>query len=50
MEYRVAAQQAVAADKGRSTLGRRSTSRGRAAVEMNEGRRAAPAVVLSTIT
>ena len=41
---------AVAADKGLSTLGRRSTSRGRAAFEMNEGRRAAPAVLLSTIT
>jgi hypothetical protein len=37
-------------DKGRSTLGRRSTSRGRAAHQMNEGRRAAPAVLLSTIT
>jgi hypothetical protein len=43
-------QHAVAADKGRSTLGRRSTSRGRAALQMNEGRRAAPAVLLSTIT
>ena len=31
-------------------FGRRSTSRGRAAFQMNEGRRAAPAVVLSTIT
>jgi hypothetical protein len=43
-------EHAVAADKGLSTLGRRSTSRGRAAFQMNEGRRAAPAVVLSTIT
>jgi hypothetical protein len=43
-------QHAVAADKGLSTLGRRSTSRGRAAFEMNEGRHAAPAVLLSTIT
>jgi hypothetical protein len=43
-------QHAVAADKGLSTLGQRSTSRGRAAFEMNEGRRAAPAVLLSTIT
>ena len=43
-------QHAVAADKGLSTLGRRSTSRGRAAFDMNEGRRAAPAVLLSTIT
>ena len=31
-------------------FGRCSTSRGRAAFEVNEGRRAAPAVVLSTIT
>jgi len=45
-----AAQQAVAADEGLSTLGRSSTSRGRAALQMNEGRRAAPAVLLSTIT
>ena len=36
--------------KGRSALGRSSTSRGRAAFEMNEGRRAAPAVLLSTFT
>ena len=41
---------AVATDKGLSPLGRRSTSRGRAAHQVNEGRRAAPAVVLSTIT
>ena len=46
----VAVQHAVAADKGLSTLGRRSTSRGRAALEMNGNRRAAPAVLLSTIT
>jgi hypothetical protein len=37
------------ADEGLSTLGRRSTSRSRAAHEMNEGRRAAPAVLLSSI-
>ena len=37
-------------DEGLSTLGRRSTSRGHAAHEMNRGRRAAPAVLLSTIT
>ena len=47
---RPAAEQAVAADVGLSTLGRRSTSRGRAAQQMNSGRRAAPAVLLSTIT
>ena len=45
-----AVQHAVAADKGLSTLGRRSTSRGRAAFQNFAGRRAAPAVVLSTIT
>jgi hypothetical protein len=44
-----AAQQAVAADEGLSTLDRWSTSRGRAAFEMNECRRATPAVLLSTI-
>ena len=38
------------ADEGRSTLLRRLRSRGRAALEVNEGRRAAPAVLLSTIT
>ena len=43
-------QPAVAADRGLSTLGRASTSRGRAAHEMNEGRRASPAVLPSTIT
>jgi TonB family protein len=43
-------QHADEADEGRSTLGRSSTSRGRAAHEMNGGRRAAPAVLLSTIT
>jgi hypothetical protein len=43
-------QHAVAADKGRSTLGRRSTSRGRVARQNIGGRRAAPAVLLSTIT
>ena len=43
-----AVEQAVAADEGLSTLGRSSTSRGRAAHEMNGGRRAAPAVLLST--
>jgi len=37
-------------DEGLSTLGRSSTSRGRAAHQMIEGRRAAPAVLLSTIT
>jgi hypothetical protein len=42
-------EHAVEADKGLSTLGRSSTSRGRAAFEVNEGRRAAPPVVLSTI-
>ena len=41
---------AVAADVGLSTLGRCSTSRGRAAQQMSEGRPAAPAVLLSTIT
>jgi hypothetical protein len=45
-----AVEQAVAADKGRSTLGRWSTSRGRAARQMTEGRRTAPAVLLSTFT
>jgi hypothetical protein len=45
-----AVEQAVAADEGLSTLGRGSMSRGRAALEMNSGRRAAPAVLLSTIT
>jgi hypothetical protein len=43
-------QHAVAADEGLSTLGRGSTSRGRAAHEVNGGRRAAPAVLLSTLT
>jgi len=43
-------QHAVADDKGRPALGRSSASRGRAAHKMTEGRRAAPAVVLSTIT
>jgi hypothetical protein len=38
------------ADKGRSALGRWSTSRGCAAHQVIEGRRAAPAVLLSTIT
>jgi hypothetical protein len=38
------------ADEGRSTLLRRLRSRGRAALEVNEGRRAAPAVLSSTIT
>jgi len=47
---RPAAEQAVAADVGLSTLGRSSASRGRAAQQMIEGRRAAPAVLLSTIT
>ena len=46
----MAVQQAVAADKGRSALGRDSTSRGRAAHQISEGRRAAPAVLLSTFT
>jgi hypothetical protein len=45
-----AVEQAVAADVGLSTLGRCPTSRGRAARQMNSGRRAAPAVLLSTIT
>jgi hypothetical protein len=38
------------ADEGLSTLLRRLPSRGRVAFEVNEGRRAAPAVLLSTIT
>jgi hypothetical protein len=38
------------ADEGLSALLRRLRSRGRAALEMNEGRRAAPAVLSSTIT
>jgi hypothetical protein len=38
------------ADEGLSTLLRRSRSRGRAAFEVNEGRRAAPAVLSSTFT
>jgi hypothetical protein len=46
----VSVQHAVASDKGLSTLGRRSTSQGRAAFEMTAGRRAALAVLLSTIT
>ena len=37
------------ADEGRSALLRRLSSRGRAAFEVNEGRRAAPAVLSSTI-
>jgi hypothetical protein len=37
------------ADEGRSALLRRLPSRGRAAFEVNEGRRAAPAVLSSTI-
>ena len=44
------AHKAVAADKGLSTLGRRPTSRGRAAHQIDRGRRATPAVLLSTIT
>ena len=47
---RPAAEQAVAADVGLSTLGRCSTSRGRAAHLIKQDRRAAPAVLLSTIT
>jgi hypothetical protein len=43
-------EHAVAADKGLSTLGPRSPSRGRAAPQISRGRRAAPAVLLSTIT
>jgi len=43
-------QQAVAADEGLSTLLRGLPSRGRAAFKVNEGRRAAPAVLLSTFT
>ena len=43
-------EHAVAADKGLSTLGRSSTSRGHAASQQTVGRRAAPAVLLSTIT
>ena len=46
----VAVEPAVAADVGLSTLGRSSTSRGRAALQMSSGRHAAPAVLLSTIT
>ena len=46
----LAVEQAVAADEGLSTLGRGSTSRGRAALSYIVGRRAAPAVLLSTIT
>jgi len=38
------------ADEGLSTLLRRLPSPGRAAFEMNEGRRAAPAVLSSIIT
>jgi hypothetical protein len=38
------------ADEGRSVLLRGPRSRGRAAFEVNEGRRAAPAVLSSTIT
>jgi hypothetical protein len=38
------------ADEGRSALLRRLSSRGRAAFEVNEGRRAAPAVLSSAIT
>ena len=38
------------ADEGLSTLLRRLRSRGRAAFEVNEGRRASPAVLSSTIT
>jgi hypothetical protein len=38
------------ADEGRSTLLRQLRSRGRAAFEVNEGRRAAPAVLSSSIT
>jgi hypothetical protein len=38
------------ADEGRSVLLRRLRSRGRAAFEVNEGRRASPAVLSSTIT
>jgi hypothetical protein len=48
--FALVVEHAVAADKGLSTLGRRSTSRGRTAFEMNERRRAASAVLLSTIT
>ena len=44
------AQHAVAAAEGPSTLGRCSTSRGRAALKNFGGRRAAPAVPQSTIT
>jgi hypothetical protein len=46
----IAVEPAVAADRGLSTLGRASPSRGRAAHDMNEGRRASPAVLPSTIT
>ena len=42
-------EQAVAADKGLSTLGRSPTSRGRAAQQLNGGRCAAPAVAPSII-
>ena len=38
------------ADEGLSTLLRRLRSRGRAAFEVNEGRRASPAVLSSSIT
>ena len=43
-------EQADEADEGLSALGRRSTSRGRAARQMIEGLRAAPVVLLSTFT
>jgi hypothetical protein len=43
-------EQADEADEGLSTLLRRLRSRGRAAFEVNEGRRAVPAVLSSTIT
>ena len=46
----LAVEQADEADEGRSTLLRGLRSRGRAALEVNEGRRASPAVLSSTIT
>jgi hypothetical protein len=46
----LAVEQADEADEGLSVLLRRLRSRGRAAFEVNGGRRASPAVLSSTIT
>ena len=47
---RPAVEHAVAADEGLSALGQCPTSRARAALQKFGGRRAAPAVLLSTFT